>query len=435
MELEYGSITTEKYKQFSSPLKKIENNKDEDNYNSKMLLSDGIFGNKIPEQYNFFFNKELSSSKKNDFLIPNCKIISSLFSQENIQKSFNQSIKSNKINNEISSNNNISKGNDYSKNINMNMNMNNNYFNNNKENNNISNSYIIKYRIYNNIKESSLFHIKIYGKYIKYFPIFSKLTDFEKLICYNPLIETNPNFEIVPLDFYHENFTVNNYYISAEKLDNLKEKYVNHTFTRKNIISTEEIFKYIFEEIKINISCINVQSPYEDVLKNCSNLINNINEIIEDILHENNKKVNGFLNMNDPQENLKANENKTNKEIPKSEIINNFDNKTNSNENNFCIFNNGKVKKNIILNDMNSKCIEVNFFESKNNENDKNNNKDDELKNINDLCEKENNIKSDEKDKKEIKDTYSCPFCSRKFTSHCGLGGHMSKRHPKNQNK
>ena len=433
MELEYGSITTEKFKQFSSSLNKIGNNKDEDNYNSKLLLSDGIFGNKIPEQYNFFLNKELSSSKKNDFLMPNCKIISSLFSQENIQKSFSQSIKSNKINNEISSNNNISKGNDFSKNININMN--NNYFNNNKENNNISNSYVIKYRIYNNIKESSLFHIKIYGKYIKYFPIFSKLTDFEKLICYNPLIEKNPNFEIVPLDFYHENFIVNNYNISLEKLDNLKEKYVNHIFTRKNIISTEEIFKYIFEEIKINISCINVQSPYEEVLKNCSNLINNINDIIENILNENNKKENYYLNMNEPQEIIKTNENRTNKEIPKSDIINNFDNKTNLNENNFCLFNNGKVKKNIILKDMNSKCIEVNFFESKNKEIDKNNNKDDDQKNINNLFVQENNIKLDEKDKKEIKDTYFCPFCSRKFTSHCGLGGHMSKRHPKNQNQ
>ena len=431
MELEYGSITTEKYKQFSSPLNKTGNNKEEDNYNSKLVLSDGIFGNKIPVQYNFFLNKELSSSKKNDFLIPNCKIISSLFSQENIQKSFNQSIKSSKINNEISSNNNFSKGNDNGKSININ----NNFYNNNKENNNISNSYVINYRIYNNIKESSLFHIKIYGKYIKYFPIFSKLTDFEKIICYNPLIETNPNFEIVPLNSYHQNFTVNNYNISAEKLDNLKEKYVNHIFTRKNIISTEEIFKYILEEIKINISCINVQSPYEDVLKNCSNLINNINDIIEDILHENNKKENGFLNMNESQEIIKTNENKTNKEISKSEFINSFDNKNNSNGNSYCIFNNGKVKKNIILNDMNSNCIEDNFFGSKNNEIDKNNYKDNDKKNINDLSEEENNIKSDEKDKKEIKETYSCLYCSRKFTSHCGLGGHMSKRHPKNQNK
>ena len=311
-------------------------------------------------------------------------------------------------------------------------------FNSNKENNNISNSYLVNYRIYN-IKESSLFHIKIYGKYIKYFPIFSILNDFEKFICYNPLIETNPNFEIVPLDSYHENFSVNNYSISQEKLDNLKEKYVSHLFTRKNIISTEEIFKYLFEEIKINISCINVLNPYEDVLTNCSNLINNINDIIEDILHENNKKEKSYLYMNNPQEIMKANENETNNEIPKSEIINNIDIKNNSNENSYCIFNNGKVKKNIILNDMNSKCIEVNFFESKNNDNDnvndRNKIKEDDKNNINDLSEQENNIKIDEIDKKEIKESYSCLYCSRKFASHCGLGGHMSKRHPKNQNK
>lgn len=432
MELEYGSITTEKCKQFSSSINKIGNNKDEDNYNSKLLLSDGIFGCKIPDQYNFFLNKELSSNKKNDFLMPNCKIISSLFSQENIQKSFNLSIKSNKNNNEITANNSISKGNDNSKSINISMN---NYiFNNNKENNNFSNSYVVNYRIYN-IKESSLFHIKIYGKNIKYFPIFSKLTDFEKFICYNPLIETNPNFKIVPLDFYHENFTVNNYNISEEKLENLKEKHVNHLFTRKNIISTEEIFKYLFEEIKINISCINLQSPYEDVLINCSNIINNINEIIEDILHENNKKEKCYLNMIYPQEIIKTNENKNNNEIPMSETINHFDNITNSNQNSYCMFNNGKVKKNIILNDMNSKCIEGNFFECKNKEIERNKIKDDDKININDLSEQENNIKADENDKKEIKEEYSCLYCSRKFTSHCGLGGHMSKRHPKNQNK
>ena len=439
MEIEYDSLDNEKYKKNSITINENTNNK-EIKYNSKLLLSDGIFGSKNQGKYDFF-NKDLSSTTKNGFLLPNCKIISSLFSKENITKSLNQSIKSKKNSNENYLNKNYINNGNY---LNINTNL---YDNNMKENHN-SNTFLMNYRIYN-IKESSLFHIRIFGKYIKYFPIFTNLTDFEKLICYNPLIENNPNFEIISQNYPHENFYIKNYDLSVEKIDNLKEKYIKHLYTKKNIIYAEEIFKYLFEEIKITLSCINVQIPYDEILMNCSNLIDNINTIIEDILKENNDKENIHLNINKQVESQKSSENKNYNETDKFEIINNFEIKNNLNEDNYCIFNNSKIKKNFILSDINSKCIEINFLDyNKNNnldekiKNNQINNKDNENNNIkNDLSEQDDDIKekniimNEEKNKKESKEIYSCPYCSRTFNSHCGLGGHMSKRHPKNQNK
>ena len=98
MEIEYDSLDNEKYKKNSITINENTNNK-EIKYNSKLLLSDGIFGSKNQGKYDFF-NKDLSSTTKNGFLLPNCKIISSLFSKENITKSLNQSIKSKKNSNE-----------------------------------------------------------------------------------------------------------------------------------------------------------------------------------------------------------------------------------------------------------------------------------------------------------------------------------------------
>ena len=138
------------------------------------------------------------------------------------------------------------------------------------------------------------------------------------------------------------------YDIPVNKFESIKEKYIKHNFTKRNINFFEEIFKYLFEEIKINISCINIQNKYEDILKNCAKLINNINEIVEEILNIN-------------QESNKNQE---------TYIINNIENhldkinsiQTINSKDKFCIFNNNIIKKNFILNDVNSKSIENNFI-------------------------------------------------------------------------
>ena len=433
MEIENNSYTNDIKKNIFNSFNEYSNNK-EINYNNKLLLSDGIFKSIEKGKYNFFINKDIYSEKKNSFIYPNCKIISSLFTKDNINRAFNQTNK-NKNNNKIPLNiiDDI-KNNEISNDINI------------KENN-TSNRFLINYKIYN-IKESSIFHIKLYNNYIKYFPIFTNLTELEKIICFNPLVENNPNFEIISPNMKHDIFYINNYYISSEKLEILKDKYVRHLYTKRNIISTEEIFKYIFEEIKINISCINVQSPYDDVLKNCSNLINNINEIIDDILNIKKIKENNILN-NKSQQTKKTNENKIINGTTKIENINNFEIK-NKKEDNYCMFTSSKIKKSFVLSDINSKSIGNSFLEYKKNNNnnseEKKNqqnyyNKEKDEQNKNKMCDlserkddtkEKNNSKNDEKNKKEI---FICPYYSRIFSSHCGLGGHMSKRHPKNQNK
>ena len=435
MEIENVSLIKDQKKKNFYSFNENRNNNNNNYANTKLILSDGIFRTKIQGKYNFFFNKDLSSEKNNRFIFPNCKIISSLFTKDNINQAFTQSIlyKNNIKEIQKYNNNDINKINNNEIHAEAHLNNKNNI----KENNNL-NSFLINYKIYN-IKENSIFYIKLYNKYIKYFPIFTNLSDFEKLICYNPLIENNPNFEAISPNFCHETFFIKNYNISPEKLEILKDKYVKHLYTKRNIISVEEIFKYIFEEIKINLSCINVQSPFDNDLKYCSNLINNINEIIDYILIDKNNKENIFLNINQHQEITKSNEKKNINGISKIENINNFEIKNNKNENNYCLDNNNKLIKNFVLKDINSKVIENNFFENNNMVENINMNSDKEKENNEkkNILEKENDIKgkiniNDEKNKKEI---FTCPYCSKIFSSHCGLGGHMSKRHPKNISK
>ena len=136
-------------------------------------------------------------------LIINSQIISSLFTKDNINRAFNQSNKT-KNNNQIPINiNDI-----------------------NIKDNNISNTFLIYYKIYN-IKEISIFHIKLYNNYIKYFPIFTNLTELEKIICFNLLIENNPNFEIISPNMKHDIFYINNYEISSGKIEILKKNMLN----------------------------------------------------------------------------------------------------------------------------------------------------------------------------------------------------------------
>ena len=444
MEIDNDTIINDKKNNNCFSFNENVNNK-EDNNNTKLLLNDGIFRSKIQGKNNFLFNKDLSTNKRNFFSFPNCQIISSLFTKDNIVKSFNQSISNRNNYIEIAKNkeNDIISNNEINKQINFSVNDKNKIKDNNNTPIHIPNPCLINYKIYN-IKETSIFSVKICGKNIKYFPIFTILTELEKFICYNPLIENNQNFEIISSNYIHKNFYIKNYNITPEKLEFFKDKYVKHLYTKKNIISVEEIFKYIFEEIKINLSCINVQSPYDDILKNCSNLINNINEIIDDILKDENniESIELKINNNKSDKILIISDKKINLENTKIENINNFEIKNNKKEdNNYIIFNNNKIKKNIILNNINSNCIENNFFDYNKNINlfeliniNPNNDKNNNINNKDDLSEdiKENNNNIDEKNKKE---TFPCPYCSRMFTSHCGLGGHMSKRHPKNQNK
>ena len=250
---------------------------------------------------NFLFNNNLTTNNN----YPSFRIISSLFT-----KDYKNTFNDNKNNND--------------NNINIKDNDNDNDNNNELIKSNINiDKYSINSNIYN-IKENSIFLIKIFGQYIKYFPIFTELSNYEKYIHYNPFLEFNPNFEIIPNNNeIHFEFYIKNYHISNDKFEKIKEKYVKHNFTKRNIISLEEIFKYLFEEIKININLINEENKNEENLKLCSKLINNINEIIEEIINE---------NKND--------------------------------KNNFCLFNNDKIKKNIILNTMNSKSIEYNFLQN-----------------------------------------------------------------------
>ena len=60
-------------------------------------------------------------------------------------------------------------------------------------------------------------------------------------------------------------------------------------------------------------------------MKNCYNLINNINDIIDDILSNKKNKENNFINGNKFQEIKKTNENKIINRTTKIENINNFE--------------------------------------------------------------------------------------------------------------
>lgn len=340
-------------------------------------LKDGIFKSKISE-FTFFGGKNSSTkSKKSDSNCPSYRIISSLFTQ-NFKETFCES--NDKMNKRVSSNNKEEKENNDKKRI---INI----------SNNSANKFLINYNIYN-IKGNSIFHIKIFDKYIKYFPIFKELSEYERYINYNPSIEKNPNFEIILPNITHINFCVSNYEISSDKFQQIKEKYIKHNFTKNNITHLEEIFKYLFEEIKFNISCIDVDKPYEEILKYCSKLINDINEIVEDIINDNNKIKNDLKIAQTPNKDI-INGNNSNF----NNINNNF--QITYEKERFCLFNNNLIRKNFTLNCMNSKSIEYNFLESdKKNEN--------------------NNINND---------FYKCQHCSKIFSSNCELKGHINENH------
>ena len=296
----------------------------------------------INDNKSFLFNKNLTTNSKNiNTSYPSCRIISSLFSKD-YKETFYES--NDKINKKMNTSNkkdiNIKGTNKFIK------------------SNPNQNTNLINYNIYN-IKENSIFHIKIFDKYIKYYPIFNELTDYERYINYNPLIESNPHFEIITNDEIHFEFNLKHYDIPFDIFESLKEKYIKHLFTKRNINYLEEIFKYLFEEIKINISCIDFETNYEEILKNCSKLMNDINEIVEEIISVKNKIINDKAKLKISQ-------------IPYINIINekvsNFD-KINSAQTakekvKFCSFNNNLIKKKFILNCMNSKSMEYNFFEN-----------------------------------------------------------------------
>ena len=392
----------------------------ENNINTKILLSDGIFRNKNPVDFHFLFNNNCSSDKPNSPFPPKFHIFSSAFTRDNIYKTHAKPLSNQNIKESIKYNK-IINSNDIQQHIKNNNNMliesNQNNIKENKKKKNITpNHFLINYKIYN-IKENSIFHIKLYDQFIKFYPIFTNLTDLEKYICYNPMIEKNEHFGIITQNYRHEPFYIKNYEVSNEKLEILKDKYVKHLYTKRNIISVEEIFKYIFEEIKINLSCINAQSPYDDVLKNCSNLINNINELI-----------NEFIKGKKSEEVLKITNNNNTTKI---ENINNFE----ITKNEGCsLINSSPIinDKNVyVLNEINSKSIQSSFLEINKNSSIEDNSDKKENRN-NDAIEKEDGNKNEENNKK---DNFTCLYCSRIFNSYCGLGGHMSKRHPKKQIK
>ena len=286
---------------------------------------------KSNDNFKFFNDKPHTlSDEKFNYNNPSCRIISSLFTKdyrETLLESFDKIYSSNKK----------------EKNNKKEVNVTNNDINNNNDNkiiklNPINDTHLINYNIYN-VKKNSIFHIKIYDKYIKYFPIFTSLTDYEKYISYNPLIESNQNF--------------------LEKFQNIKDKYIKNDYTKKNITFFSEIFKYLFEEIKINIGSIMAKNQCDEILKICSKLINDINEIVEEILGLNQEKQKETNNdsisyMNNKESIIKEEKIKVDKINDK--IINNYNDK-------FCIFNNNIIRKKFILNSINSKSIDYNFLE------------------------------------------------------------------------
>ena len=317
-------------------------------------LKDASSQKKNNNNFKFFIDKlSNSSDKKYMYNNPSCRIISSLFTKDyretllesfdKINKNLNSSCKKDENSNNESNDSNLIKLNP------------------------INDTYLINYNIYN-VKKSSIFHIKIFDKYIKYFPIFTTLTDYEKYISYNPLIENNPNFSIIPNSFMHDNFDLKDYEISLEKFQNIKDKYIKHDFTRKNITYFWEIFKYLFEEIKINIGCITSQNQCNEIFKICAKLINDINEIIEEILglnRENNKIINNSANFQIINKELMIKEEEIKVDKIKDNEIKNYND-------DFCIFNNNVIRKNFILNSINSKSMDYNFLDNEKDKDNKN---------------------------------------------------------------
>ena len=328
---------------------------------SNMLnLKDASSQKKSNDNFKFFNDKpHKSGDEKFNYNNPSCKIISSLFTKDYRETLLESLDKVNK--NSLKNSNKKDKNNE---NIN-----NNNGDNKLKKLNPINDTYLINYNIYN-VKKNSIFHIQIFDKYIKYFPIFTTLTDYEKYICYNPLIESNPNFNIISNNFIHQNFDLKNYEITLEKFQNIKDKYIKHDYTKKNITFFWEIFKYLFEEIKINIGCIMAKNQCDEILKICAQLINDINEIVEEIL-ELNQKHNKEINNNSTNSQIDNKESIIKEKRIKIDKING--NRIKNHSDKFCIFNNNIIRKKFILNSINSKSINYNFLEKeKDKENEEN---------------------------------------------------------------
>ena len=166
----------------------------------------------------------------------------------------------------------------------------------------------------------------------------------------------------------HDNFDLKDYEISLEKFQNIKDKYIKHDFTRKNITYFWEIFKYLFEEIKINIGCITSQNQCNEIFKICAKLINDINEIIEEILglnRENNKIINNSANFQIINKELMIKEEEIKVDKIKDNEIKNYND-------DFCIFNNNVIRKNFILNSINSKSMDYNFLDNEKDKDNKN---------------------------------------------------------------
>ena len=319
---------------------------------SNMLnLKDASSQKKSNDNFKFFNDKpHISGDEKFNYNNPSCRIISSLFTKD-YRETLLESL--DKVNKNLLTNSNKKDKNN--ENIN-----NNNCDNKLKKLNPINDTYLINYNIYN-VKKNSIFHIQIFDKYIKYFPIFTTLTDYEKYIIYNPVIENNPNFTIISNNFIHHNFDLKNYEITLEKFQNIKDRYIKHDYTKKNITFFWEIFKYLFEEIKINIGCIMAKNQCDEILKICAQLINDINEIVEEILglnQEHNKEIND----NSANSQIDNKESIIKEEKIKNDKIN--DNRINNHSDKFCIFNNNIIRKKFILNSINSKSIDYNFLEN-----------------------------------------------------------------------
>ena len=308
---------------------------------------------KSNDNFKFFSDKpHVLCDEKFNLNNPSCRIISSLFTKdyrETLLDSFDKIYSSNKRDKNNKKEENVIKLgniNDINNKI--------------KKLNPINDTHLINSNIYN-VKKNSIFHIRIFDKYIKYFPIFTKLTDYEKYICYNPLIEKNPNFVIISNKFIHQNFDLKNYEITLDKFQNIKDKYIKNDYTKNNITFFSEIFKYLFEEIKINIGSIMAKNQCDEILKICAKLINDINEIVEEILglnQEKQKEINNdsISSMNNKESIIKEEKIKVDKINDK--IINNYNDK-------FCIFNNNIIRKKFILNSINSKSMDYNFLENK----------------------------------------------------------------------
>lgn len=380
------------------------------NMNNKDIIisisNDSNLLNRNPKN-NFLSNEEKKSKRKNNknTFKYNFQLISSLFSKENIKKSLDeyfgpsQEEEVNSINSlesEIKNNNNLH----------------------------------VKDNIYD-LNDCLIYQLKIFGKFIKYYPIINDLTEDEKLVAFNPILEKNKNFKVL-LDI--NNFLImdcylEKYNVAHEQFINLKEIYLKDVEIKSDIKSINELIKQLFLELKITLCCINVKENIDENLKKCSIMIDNINNIVEYMM-KNSKPKNVILSN-------KKNINNKNIDVitdiydPILFLANSDQNSSLVSKNNEMFYensNNNLVDDNANLNFISSNSNKEKnkklFFSNIDNKN--------MFSIINVEKEKGNINKEEDKNKKDL---YYCQICNLKFTSHCGLGGHISKRHPKSKIK